>query len=531
MHASLYLVNPRSDSPTYYSAEAYEAWGLRPTAFVADLALVSLAAMAPSDFTVTLCDENLDAVNFDTPAEFVGITGKISQSGRMLAIADRFRRQGKVVLIGGPCASLSPELFREHCDILVQGECEEIFTELCADLRSGRWRREYEGGKPDLGLAPLPRWDLYPNDRALQGAVQTSRGCPYECEFCDVIQYLGRKQRHKPIANVLRELDVLYRHGYRTAFLADDNLTVFRARAKELLKALEAWNGRQADGAMNFTTQVSIDVAKDDEMLRLLANSGVTTVFVGIETPNEESHREVKKRQNLRLNLVDEVTRIVEHGIMVNGGMIVGFDADGPDIFERQLAFASAMPVPIFSVGALVAPAATPLHERMRVAGRLVRQGTEVAATPWTTNIMPSKLTREQLVGGLRWLCNRLYQPTAFGERVRRFFETFGRTHRGSSRPPQRAELSPLQRDTVALISRVWSLGHDEQAMLSAISSLGRTNPSAVPFATHLIVQYAQVRHMYQSGNFWDHIPSVAPVHGTESLIAPTSLRRGSAST
>jgi len=162
-------------------------------------------------------------------------------------------------------------------------------------------------------------WDIYPNDRALSGTLQTSRGCPFECEFCDVIQYLGRRQRHKSVAQVLRELDALYRIGYRFVFLADDNFTAYRTRAKELLVALRDWNAQQERGEVGFTTQVSIDAAKDEELLKLCAEAGLTHVFIGIETPNEDSLRETKKHQNLRINLADQVQRFLDHGIAVTG--------------------------------------------------------------------------------------------------------------------------------------------------------------------------------------------------------------------
>ena len=251
------------------------------------------------------------------------------------------------------------------------------------------------------------------------GTIQTSRGCPFECEFCDVIEYVGRKQRHKPVDLVLRELDALYRFGYRTVFLADDNFTVYRARAKELLAAIQEWNARQTDGRVRFTTQISIDAASDTEMLEMCADAGLTHVFIGIETPNEVSLREAKKRQNLKRNLLDEIQRIVNYGISVDCGMIVGFDNDEVDIFRRQYEFAMATAVPIFSLGALVAPAATPLHARLAKAGRLVEDGAEIAATPWSTNVIPAKMTRQELVEGIRWLCNSIYHPAALNSGCR----------------------------------------------------------------------------------------------------------------
>lgn len=309
MPRTIYLINPRNDFPTYFGAEVFEAWGLGRATSVADPSITTVAAMVPDDFRVEVCDEHLSPVDFDTGAEIVALTGKVSQWGRMRAIAREFRARGKTVVIGGPYASLCPEVVGEHCDVLVRGEAEEIAAELFADLREGRARSEYVGTRPSLDLTPVPRWDLYPNERAEWGNVQTSRGCPFQCEFCDVIPYLGRNQRHKSIANVLRELDVLYRHGYRRVFLADDNLTASRKRAKELLDAMRNWNDRQTDGRVFFATQVSIDVATDDEMLALCSAAGLGSVFIGIETPNEESLRLSRKRQNVGVDLVARVRR------------------------------------------------------------------------------------------------------------------------------------------------------------------------------------------------------------------------------
>jgi radical SAM superfamily enzyme YgiQ (UPF0313 family) len=356
MPKSVYLINPADDFPSYWGFEAFAGWGFDPVIATADLAITTLAGMFPKDFSVHLCDEHLAPVDFDISVDYVGITGKISQHNRMLAIAKQFRERGKTVIIGGPYASLSPDTLRPHCDILVRGEIEEIVDEICDDLRMSRWKEEYVGGKPDLSQCAVPKWEKYPNDRALSGALQTSRGCPFECEFCDVIQYLGRKQRHKSVNQILIELDELYRHGYRSIFLADDNFTVYRSRAKEVLAALRDWNCRRENGQVYFATQVSIDAAKDDELLRMCAEAGLTTVFIGIETPNESSLKEAKKRQNTGVDLTEQVRKFFDHGICVIGGMIVGFDADGLNTFERQYEFAMATAIPIITVGDMVAP-------------------------------------------------------------------------------------------------------------------------------------------------------------------------------
>jgi radical SAM superfamily enzyme YgiQ (UPF0313 family) len=248
---SLYLINPRPLGASYFGAEVFEQAGFARAQGIADLATVTVAALAPPDWDVSVCDEYIAPLDFDHPADFVGITGKVTQAIRMLEVAAEFRRRGKTVLIGGPYASLAPEVFRGRCDILVTGELETISARFFADLERDTWQPEYIGSKADLATSPMPRWDLYPTERALIGCVQTSRGCPFECEFCDVIQYLGRQQRVKPIPQVLAELDRLYAYGFRSVFLADDNFTVYRRRAKELLAALRDWNRSRAAGRVS----------------------------------------------------------------------------------------------------------------------------------------------------------------------------------------------------------------------------------------------------------------------------------------
>jgi radical SAM superfamily enzyme YgiQ (UPF0313 family) len=526
MRPSIYFVNPSADFPTYFGAENYRANGLAAATQMADLAIPTLAAMAAPELDVSLCDQNIDDVDLDTSADFVGITGKISQFAHMVSLSREFRARGKTVLIGGPFATLSPAVVRPHCDILVRGEIEEIAPEIFGDLASRRWKDEYVGNKPSLDLSPVPRWDLYHNDRALLGTVQTSRGCPFECEFCDVIQYAGRKQRHKRVSQILAELDVLYECGYRNVFLADDNFTVYRSRAREVLMALRDWNAHRPQGRVSFLTQVSIDAAKDDALLGLCAEAGLVTVFIGIETPNEESLRETKKRQNLRVDLVEEVHAFLARGIHVVGGMIVGFDSDGPEIFGRQLAFASASGIPIFSLGALVAPAATPLHARLAQAGRLKPRGSEVAAVPWTTNIIHPKFDEAELLNGLRWLGNNLYSPIALAERLLVFIDKLGKRRDGR----QEEGMSfwngkSVDADSMDVLSRLPSLGPEEDTMWTRIGRAIAGKPDAKDFVFAALLQYMQIRYMYDLGQFWEPRLAAEPVLPTASSGRPPADR------
>lgn len=415
---------------------------------VAPVAIATVAAMAPAGLSITLHDEALAPVDFDTDADFVGITANVSQARRAIEIAHEFRARGKPVIIGGPHITLDPKAFDGACDIAVTGEFEEIAEGFYADMLNGTLKPHYAGGRPDLTRSPVPAWELFDNDRALVGVVQTSRGCPFECNYCDVIQYLGRKQRHKTPEQVIAEVQRLYDLGYNRIALADDNFTVYRKRATELLDALAGWNGRDGRDHVIFATQVSIDVARDDEMLIRCAEAGVSNLFIGVESVNEESLKASKKRQNLNTDMQAQLRKIVGHGLKIEAALMVGFDADDLTIFERQYRFGMGLPVGTFKISSLVAPMATPIYEEMLKAGRLDLTGEQAhfPGADMVTNIIPAQMTRQQLYTGTRWLISRLYSPAAFWTRFEALADILGPSpllKRGTGRlynPPSRAK-------------------------------------------------------------------------------------------
>ena len=496
METSIYLINPRERAPGAHSAEFLRAWGIANIVGLADLSTTTVAALAPAGWTVTICDERIQPVDFDIKADVIGITGKVSQRDRMIELSAEFRRRGKRVLIGGPYASLSPEDMRPHADILVVGEFEEIAAKVFADIAAGSWQAEYAGTKADLNLSPIPRWDLYPNKFATHGQVQTSRGCPFECEFCDVIQYLGRKQRWKDPDRVIAELEVLYGLGYRAVLLADDNFTVVRKRARALLERLAEWNNSRPEGSMRFVTQVSIDAAKDPELLRLCVEAGMRTVFIGIETPNPESLAETLKRQNLRIDLAEEVRKVVRAGLAVNAGIIVGFDHDGPDIFERQAAFIQSLPAPCPSPGLLHAPPSTPLYARIVREGRLIghtRMGTRELVE---TNIRPLKMSERELKEGFCWLLNRVFSPAAFGGRVEAFASLY---------PPRES----TQRGAYYLrglphARRLAKYGRNERDLLSLMDGICHRRPELRDYLMGFLSYYCQARYRMELEGVWN---------------------------
>lgn len=411
------LVDPAEQISVHTLSEVRDITGC--SAYMPNLALPTLAALVPEDIEVVIVDESVQPVPFAQQWDLVGITGYITDKQRMFEIADEFRRRGQLVAIGGPYASLSPETVRPHTDILFVGEAETTFPEFFADFCSGCWKKEYRAVDPvDINASPVPNIGLLQADAYHLGIVQTSRGCPFECEFCDVIVYLGRRQRYKTPARIVEELELWYLAGHRFIFLSDDNFTANRRNAREIMLALREWNSQKPE-PVQFGTQLSIDVARDGDLplLDLCAEAGLKIAFIGIETPNAEALREVKKRQNLLSgDLLGDVHRIQGRGILVEALMMTGFDADSTDTFRYQFEFLQFAGAPIVVLSMLNAPEGTPLEKRLRRENRL---------KPWAmedsfleTNIIPAGMSNDQLRTGTIWLWNRLYQPRAFLERL-----------------------------------------------------------------------------------------------------------------
>lgn len=463
----LYLIAPQSDAHTEYSrlALASSAHVTR----VASAAIATVAALAPEGIEVTLCDESVQPVDFDGDFDIVGISANVSQARRALDIADTFRSRGRTVVLGGPHVSLAPEVFEGRADCLVIGELEAIAGEFFDDMRNCALRTRYVGSKADLSLSPPPRWDLYPNHLAVSGVVQTSRGCPFECNFCDVIQYLGRVQRHKEVSQVIHEVQALYDLGYNFISLADDNFTVYRRRAKELLEALANWNGANGRDYVTFATQMSIDVARDDELLAMSNEAGLLNAFIGIETSDQAGLIESKKRQNLKIDIQAQCQKIVRAGVRIEAGLIVGFDTDDRTAFRRQFEFAMSLPVGTFNTSVLVAPHATPLYESMLKAGRIIDDDVskQFPSANLMTNFRPARMSREELYVGAKWLINKLCDPDNFFSRLQAMSELLapppwvgakGERRRHASRQPTAAVFSHVTRDMTRRDSRIGAL-------------------------------------------------------------------------
>jgi radical SAM superfamily enzyme YgiQ (UPF0313 family) len=504
----LYLISPLPNAHTEYSrlgaADAEGPWVTR----IASAAIATVAALAPAGFDIRLCDEAVTPVDFDAEADVVGISVNVSQALRGLQIAERFRARGVKVVMGGPHVSLAPELFEGGADAIMVGELEPVADAFFSDMVRGELRRRYDGGRADMAASPAPRWDLYPNAQAMGGVVQTSRGCPFECHFCDVIQYLGRVQRHKTDAQVIGEVQALYDLGHNFISLADDNFTVYRRRARSLLAALAAWNGADGRDWVTFATQMSIDAARDPALLAMCNEAGLLNAFVGIETSDEASLAESRKRQNLHVDLVQQCRAIVSAGLRIEGGLMVGFDHDDRGCFRRQLDFAMSLPVAMFNLSVLTAPVATPLYDDLKAQGRIM-SGEVIAQFPsanLVTNFQPAQMSRDELYVGARWLVSRLMHPDAVFARMAAMAEILA--------PPPwvrhggRRRAHPSRRRSATLVARVMrgmsAADPATAAMIEKVRDLMRGRPEIREGLGDALSHYLMTLRGYQANGVYD---------------------------
>lgn len=381
-----------------------------------NLSLPTVAGLTPPGHDIVLCDENVEDIDFDTDADIVGVTGYVIHKQRMFQILDEYRRRGKFVVVGGPFASLCPEELQGRADVIFVDEAEYTWPQFLRDYAAGTWQPEYrQDEKPSMLDSPLPRFDLLKIDRYRTMTIQFARGCPFNCEFCDIIVMYGRRPRTKSVPQVMAEVKEIYRLGLRQIFVVDDNFIGNKREAKELLKAITGW---QAENGypVEFMTEVSLNVAQDDELLELMKQANFATIFVGIESPRRASLEETKKHQNVREDIITSVHRIQKAGIQVMAGMIVGFDNDDPSIFEEQFRFIQDARIPISMTGMLNAMPKTPLYTRLKAAGRLIAES--VGDQFVFTNIVPKSMSRLELYEGYRVLLDRLYSYRNYRERT-----------------------------------------------------------------------------------------------------------------
>jgi radical SAM superfamily enzyme YgiQ (UPF0313 family) len=330
-----------------------------------------------------------------------------------------YHRRGYYVVAGGSYASLCAEKYAELADTTIAGEAEYIWPRFCRDYEAGVPRSLYrETGTVALTDSPTPRFDLLKFHRYNTASMQFSRGCPYRCDFCDIIVMFGRRPRTKSLQQIEHELDALRAQGARQVFFVDDNLIGNRAQAKALLRFLAEYQARHRY-RFGFGTEASINLARDAELLQLMRAAHFGWVFVGIETPDEATLKSSGKTQNVGTDLLGSLRTIYAHGIDVLAGFIVGFDNDTAETFERQRRFIIASGVQAAIVGLLTALPRTPLYERLRLEGRLIERADDTDNTRLGTNVVPKSMSYAAMIAAYRHLYEQLVTDQAIAQRIR----------------------------------------------------------------------------------------------------------------
>jgi radical SAM superfamily enzyme YgiQ (UPF0313 family) len=400
---------------------------IKKSAALPPLGLITVAAMLPAEWEKRLVDLNVAELSQADLAwaDYVFISAMIVQRDSAHELIARCKAAGRPVVAGGPLFTGEHAAFPE-VDHFVLNEAELTLPAFLADLAAGRAQRLYSSeGFPPMSATPAPLWELLELPRYATMSIQYSRGCPYNCEFCNVTALFGHRPRTKSAEQIIAELDGLYKAGWRgQIFFVDDNLIGNKQRLKgELLPALIAW--RRGKRGVPFNTECSINLADDPELMAMMVEAGFTAVFIGIETPDEASLVACNKRHNTRRDLVADVKKIQRAGLQVQGGFIVGFDSDQPTIFERQIDFIQRSGVVTAMVGLLNAIPGTRLYDRLASEGRL-RDQTSGDNVDGTTNIVPL-MDAELLRAGYRRIMGHIYAPKHYYRRVRTFLREYRR--------------------------------------------------------------------------------------------------------
>jgi radical SAM superfamily enzyme YgiQ (UPF0313 family) len=453
------LVFPRFTGSSFWNYRATcELLGAKYSA--APLGLITVAALLPADWDVRLVDLNVEELS-DADlawADVVMTGGMLAQRNDALRLVELAHASGKPVVVGGPDATCAPEIYA-GADFRVLGEAEEIIAEFVAAWRDGATGGLFTATRfPDVTRSPVPRFDLLKLDRYLHVGVQFSRGCPFQCEFCNVIDLNGQAPRTKAPEQMLRELDALRALGYRGHVdFVDDNLIGNRKAVKPFLRELAIWL-KERRRPFEFTTEASLDLGSDPELLALLKQANFFAVFVGIETPDTATLLAVHKRQNVRRDVAASVAAIHSAGLFVNAGFIVGFDTERENIADAMVACIEEAGIPVCMVGLLFALPGTRLARRLAVEGRLGDTNVTYSADDadqCTSGLnFESLRPRREILADYREILARIYAPEAFFARARRV----GRELDRSAHAVQPSARN-LLRDLRGFFGMLWSMG------------------------------------------------------------------------
>ncbi|AHB13884.1 B12-binding domain-containing radical SAM protein [Dehalococcoides mccartyi] len=449
------------------------------------LGLLTLAAMLPESWQKKLIDLNIENLTDKDilAADYVFISAMAVQQKSAHECINRCHALGRKVVAGGPYFTAEAETLK-GIDHLLLGEVENSLADFVADLEAGKAAAVYpEKEKSDLTRTPIPLWNLVKAKEYSSMSLQYSRGCPFNCEFCDIVVLNGRIPRSKGRTQVLAELNALYKSGWRSGvFFVDDNFIGNKNKLKaDILPAVVAWQKRKGY-PFSFNTEVSINLADDDELLHLMGEAGFDTVFVGVETPNPESLAECSKHQNANRDMLVSIEKIQKAGMQVQGGFILGFDSDPVSIFRAQINFIQQSGIVTAMVGLLNAPRGTRLWNRLKKEKRLL-EDFRGDNTDCSLNFVP-RMKTEVLINGYNRVLSAIYAPREYYQRVSVLISRYHPKPKGRVKPISAQRLRAFMRS-------VWHLGILDNSRKYYWRLLGSTlikNPKAFPLAITLSI-------------------------------------------
>jgi len=459
------------------------------------LGLLTVAAMLPDDWQKKLVDMNVSSLTDKDIqwADYVFISAMVVQQDSVKEVIARCKKLGIKIVAGGPLFTTGSEEF-DGVDHFVLNEAEVTLSPFLQDLEKGCARHIYTSEqRPDISQTPIPMWSLINMKKYSSMSLQYSRGCPFNCDFCDIIILNGHKPRTKDEDQVVAELETLYRRGWRSGvFIVDDNFIGNKRKLKEeTLPAIIKW-AKERKYPFVLNTEASINLADDEKLMRLMVKAGFNTVFVGIETPNEESLVECNKSQNINRDLVASVKKVQNYGLEVQGGFIVGFDSDPLSIFKSQINFIQKSGIVTAMVGLLNAPRGTRLYQRLKQENRLLK-GFSGDNTDCSINFIP-KMNYETLINGYKHILNTIYSPKQYYERVKTLLREY---------KPQGVRKSRLCFYHIeAFIKSIWILGIREKGRRYYWKLLASTllkRPRSFPLSISLAVYGYHFRKVVES--------------------------------
>lgn len=525
---NILLVYPRFAADTFWNfAETCALFGAKYPA--APLGLITVAAMLPPSWTVRLIDRNAeDLTAADIAwADLVMTGGMLPQQRDTLEVVDLCHAQGKPVAIGGPAVTSTPHIY-EKADFRVLGEAEGVIDAFIAAWNAGTREGVFEIEKftVDVTKSPVPRFDLLNFDYYLHIGVQFSRGCPFTCEFCDIIELYGRVPRAKTNAQMLTELDELYRLGYRGHVdFVDDNLIGNKKAVRTFMPELKGWLERH-DYPFEFTTEASVNLADDDDFLKAMSEANFVGVFVGIESPDADTLVAMKKKQNTRRSLVESIHKIYAAGIFVTAGFIVGFDSEKGSVADGMIKLIEEAAIPVCMVGLLYALPNTQLTRRLTKEGRLHPVPDSYlpgSADQCTQGLNFDTLRpRAEILHDYKRVLEKVYEPTAYAGRLERLTALLDNSHRKRQTD---AALSRRKFDGREMINRIiTNLPEPRELFWPVLTRCVSSNPQSARWIVALTALYLHLGPFsrYVIGQIEQKIEDLEPMAFKPPAIDPS---------